>query len=96
MPLAQDNKMINAFTADRSDSPFYDRVLPRSGERDRLVPDAHGVQALFDQGAADAAAVADEIAWSLLAWSRFCNLTPNSFCCRMLCGADPDKHTVSR
>jgi hypothetical protein len=42
MGLTEDNDMIQALAADRSDQPLGEAILPKRGWRDRLVPDAHG------------------------------------------------------
>ena len=42
MRLTQDDKMIHTLAPERSDQPFGKAILPKRGQRDGLVPDAHG------------------------------------------------------
>ena len=54
MGLTQNNDMIQALAANRSDQPFGEAILPRRGWRGRFVPDAHGAQSARDEGTIDA------------------------------------------
>ena len=42
MPLAQDDYVVQALAADRSDQPFSEAVLPGRSWCNRLVVDTHG------------------------------------------------------
>ena len=89
--LSQDTEAVRALAGDRPDQPCGESVPPRRGERNRLVPYAHGAQSTRDDSVEDSIPIADEVAWSLIPRERFCDLTRNLFRCRMSCGVDPDK-----
>src|SRR4029434_1413868 len=61
MRLAQDDKMIHTLAPDRTDPPFGKAVLPRRGQRDGLVPDAHGTHSARDNAAVDPIPIADQV-----------------------------------
>ena len=44
MRLTQGDKMIDTLAPDRSDQSFGKTILPRRGQRRRLVPDGHGAR----------------------------------------------------
>jgi len=91
MRLAEDKNMVHTLAADRPDQPFGERVLPRRGGRNRLVPYARGVQSTFDDGAKDTISIADEVARSLIPGERLCDLMRNPFRCRMSREAAPSR-----
>lgn len=66
MRLSQDNDVVHTFTPDQSNQPFGITVLSGRGWCGRLIPDAHGAQSAFDDGAVDLIAFADEVALSLV------------------------------
>src|ERR1700704_6270461 len=61
MRLTQDDDMIQALAANRSDQPFGEAILPRRSWRGRPVPDAHGAQSARDDGAVNPIAVPDHV-----------------------------------
>jgi hypothetical protein len=60
MRFTQDNEMVHTLAPDRSDQPFCKAILPRRGRRGGLVPDAHGAQSAFNDGAINAIPIADD------------------------------------
>src|SRR5450759_3614593 len=64
MCLAQNNSVVQALAADRSDQPFGKAILPRRGWCGRLVPNAHGAQSACDDGSVDPIAIPDHVARS--------------------------------
>jgi hypothetical protein len=91
MGLTQDDDMIQALAADRSDQPFGEAILPRRGWRGRPVPNAHGAQSACDDAAKDPIPIADEVARSLIPRKCLRDLTSNPFCRRVCCDIDPDE-----
>jgi hypothetical protein len=71
MGLTQNDDMIQALAANRSDQPFGEAVLPRRGWRGRFVPDAHGAQSASDEGTIDAIPVSDHVTRSLIPRKSF-------------------------
>ena len=61
MPLAQHDVVIEAFTADRSDHPLSERVLPGRTWRDHDFLDSHVLESLLEAVAVDAIAITDQI-----------------------------------
>src|SRR5712675_60794 len=66
MCLAQNNDVVHTLAPDRSDQPFGKAILPRRGWSSWLVPDAHGAQSSWDDGAKDAIPIANEVFWGLV------------------------------
>jgi hypothetical protein len=62
MGLAQDQEMVQAFSPDRADEPFYVSVLPGRAGRGWSVADAHRRDPLSDDGAVGAVCISDEVA----------------------------------
>src|ERR1017187_2424516 len=90
MCLAQNNNVVQALAADRSDQPFGKAILPRRGWCNWLVPNAHGAQSTCDDGAINAIPVSDHVARSPVPRKRLRSLTGNPFCRRIPCDVDPD------
>lgn len=65
MSFVEDDDMIHAFPAGRTDQPFGKAILSRRSRRGGLVSDAHGAQSACDDGAIDAIPIADEVGWRL-------------------------------
>ena len=91
MPLSQRHDMIEALAPDRSDQPFNMTVLPRRAWRDRPIPDAHGSQPACDRNTVGGVTIADEIAWRLVPWEGFGDLSGDPFGGRMCGHIDPDE-----
>src|SRR6202047_2171842 len=85
MRLTENDDMIQALAADRSDQPFGKAILPRRGWGGRLVPDAHCAQSACDDAAIDPVPIADEVVRGLIPRKRLRDLTCNPFgrgiCC---------------
>jgi hypothetical protein len=90
MRLAENDDMIQALAADRSDQPFGKAILPREGRCHWLVPNSHAAQSARDDAAIDRVAIADEVVRSLILRKRLRYLTCNPFCRRICCDVDPD------
>jgi len=60
MPLAQDDYVVQALAADRSDQPLSKAVLPGRGWRNRPVTDAHSGQSTSNEGAEDLISISDQ------------------------------------
>src|SRR5260370_6711400 len=66
MGLAQDQDMVQAFSPDRADEPFYVSVLPGRAGRSWSVADAHRPDPLPDDDTVGAISIADEVAGRLV------------------------------
>ena len=74
MPFTQDDDVIEAFTPDRSDDPFRERVLPRgSGSSENLV-DPHSLKPRAEDSTVGPISIPDQIPWRGLPWKRFPDL----------------------
>ncbi len=75
MPFTQGNDVIEAFTPDRSDDPFRERVLPRgSGSGENLV-DPHSLKPRAEDGTTvGTISIPDQIPRRGLPWKRFPDL----------------------
>ena len=91
MPLAQDHDVVEALASDRSDQPFNMTVLPRRARGDRPISDAHGSQPAGDRDTIGGVTIADEVAWRLVLWEGFANLSGDPFGGRMCGHIDPDE-----
>jgi hypothetical protein len=91
MRLTQDDDMIQALAANRSDQPFGEAILPRRSWRGRPVPDAHGAQSARDDGAVNPIAVPDHVSGRAIPRKSLGDLTRNPFGRRICCDVDPDK-----
>src|SRR6476620_7571134 len=91
MCLIENDDMIQALVANRSDQPFGEAVLPGRSWRGRRVPDAHGAQSACDDAAKDLIPIADEVARRLIPRKSLRYLTSNPFCHRVCCDVDPDQ-----
>ena len=63
MCLAEHDDMVQAFAPNRTDQPFGIRVLPGRPWSDRVVADAHRLEAASEHGTIDTIAIADEVFW---------------------------------
>jgi len=68
MRLAQNDEMIDTLAPDRADQPFSKTIPPRRAWRSGLVPDAHGAQSAFRDGAVDPIPIANEMA--IYSWQK--------------------------
>jgi len=91
MCLAQHDEMIDTLAPDRADQPFGKAILPRRGWCSRLVPDAHGAQSAFRDGAVDPIPIANEIFRGIIPRKCLRYLTRDPFRCRVCCDVDPDE-----
>ena len=91
MGLTQDDDMIQALAANRSDQPFGEAILPRRGWRGRPVPDPHGAQSAPGDAAKDPIPIADEVVRSLIPRKCLRYLTGNPFGRRICRDVDPDE-----
>ena len=91
MRLAQNDEMIDTLAPNGSDQPFGKAVLPRRGWCSGLIPDAHGAQSAFCDGAVDPIPIANEIFRGIVPRKCFRYLTCNPFCRRVCCDVDPDE-----
>ena len=89
--FSQRHDMIEALAPDRSDQPFNMTVLPRRAWRDRPIPDAHGSQPACDRDTIGGVTIADEVAWRLVPWEGFGDLSGDPFGGRMCGHIDPDE-----
>lgn len=64
--FAEKDDMIEAFTADRSDHPLSERVLPGRTWRDHDFLDSHVLEPLLEAVAVDAIAITDQMLRSLV------------------------------
>lgn len=83
MSLAQDDDMIEAFTANRTNEPLDVGILPRGVGRDRNFFDAALFDALAKHAAVDAVVVADQIFRRGIEWKRLHDLLRSPVCGRM-------------
>jgi hypothetical protein len=83
--------MVHTLAPDRSDQPFDKAILPRGGWCNRFVPDAHGTQSAYDDGAVDPIPIANEVLRGVIPRECLRYLTRNPFR-RRICGdVDPDE-----
>jgi hypothetical protein len=91
MRLAQDDEMVHALAPDGSDQPFGKAILPRRGWCSGLIPDAHGAQSAFRDGAVDPIPIANEIFRGIIPRKCLRYLTRNPFRRRVCRDVDPDE-----
>jgi len=79
MPFLEDDEEIKAISADGSDQPFSESILPGGSSRYRAIAYAHSCDASNESVAIGAIAIANNMAWGLIPASRFGQLTSNPF-----------------
>jgi hypothetical protein len=88
---ADDNAVIDALPADRTDQAFGKRILPRRSGRGWFVPDSHGAQTPLHQIAIDAVTVTDKVTRRFVPWKSLGDLLRNPFRRGMAGDIAPDK-----
>src|SRR5260370_7353974 len=91
MRLAQDNDVVHTFAPDRSDQPFDKTILPRWRRCDRFVPNAHGSQSAYDDGAIDPIAVPDHVTRGTVPRKSLGELPCDPLRRRVGCDVDPNE-----
>src|ERR1700686_3577766 len=89
MSFAQDDDMVKAFPADRTDQPFSISVLPWGARRRRSIADAYRSESANKDLTISPVPVTNEIAGSLLPTARLRDLICDPFCGWMRCDAKP-------
>src|SRR5215475_2061681 len=75
--LPEYDHVVETFSSDRADQPLDVRVLPRRSGSGRLVPNAHGAQALPEDRAIRSVAVPNKIARCTVPGKRLDDLARN-------------------
>jgi len=79
MLFVEDDDVIKAISADGSDQPFGESILPGRSSQYRAVPYAHGCEAPNKSVAIRAITIPNDIAWRLTPAAGFGQLTSNPF-----------------
>src|SRR5216684_3393047 len=94
MRLTENDDMIKALAADRTDQQIGKTILRRRGWGGRLVPYAHFSQSACDDGTIDAIPVSDYVLWGIIPRKSLGYLTRNPLRCRVCCDIDPDEFSA--
>jgi hypothetical protein len=91
MPFVEDDDVIKAISADGSDQPFGESILPGRSSRYRAIAYAHHCDASNESVAIGAIAITNDIAWRFIPAERFGQLMSNPFRGRMSGHSQPQK-----
>src|SRR5512132_2661670 len=69
--------MVETFSPDRADQPLSVGILPWRSRRGRMISYTHHVEALEECPAVNAIAITNEMAWGLVPWERFGQVSGN-------------------
>ena len=94
MPFAKDHNVIKAFSSNRADQGFAVSILPWRARSCRLVTNAHGANAPFEDISIGSVAVADKICRWLFPAAGFVKLAGDPSRRGMRCYAHP-QHSPS-
>ena len=89
MSFAQDDNMIDAFPADRTDQPFSIAVLPRGARRRWSITNTHRSKSSDEGVTIGPIPITDQIARSSFPATCFRDLICDPFRGRMRCDANP-------
>src|SRR3977135_3509046 len=92
MCLARDNDVVQTLAPDRSDQPFGNAILPGRGRCNRFVPNAHGSQSAYDDGAIDPIAITDHVTRSTVPRKSLGDLACDPL--RRRSGCDVNPHEI--
>ena len=75
--------MVGALSADRTDQPFHEWILPRRSVRRDDFVDVEIPRSLLEDAAVDRVPISQQVARRRVPWARFLQLLSGPFCGRM-------------